>query len=128
LTLYDNDIIICLMSEYNTGLSQEDNDIARDLYSNKHKRFAESLMWALDLNRRADEMRSIVEKARSDGFVDAVPYEDRVFANGERTQRGMLEHAQLHYDANLWRAHEHNEKHLSEYIEQAKIDMAETDR
>lgn len=101
------------------GLSPEDNETAEYLYS-RHKEFGKSLVAALEVNNRADEARRVVKEARSNGTIDDVTYEKRVFANGEIEQRLMLNHARLFYDANLWQAHTHKEEHLDEYIQQAK--------
>lgn len=101
------------------GLSPEDNEIAKKLYG-KHEYQANSLTTALDVNKRADEARRTVKEAETNGTTDDVPYETRVFANGETTQRRMLDQAQLFYDSNLWRAHQHKEQHLDKYTHQAK--------
>jgi len=45
-----------------------------------------------------------------------------VFANGEGTQREMVNHAQLHYDANMWRSQEHSRDNRAEYLELAERD------
>lgn len=108
-----------MSEQLSKGLSQEDNQVAKNLF-NRHRSNAESLTASVDTKKRADVARKIVEAAWSDGTFEDVPYETRVFANGESTQRQMVDQAQLFYDANLWRAREHKEQHLEEYIEQAK--------
>jgi cobalamin biosynthesis Mg chelatase CobN len=106
------------------GLSPEDKEIAKTLYG-MHEYHGKSLENALAVNERADEARQMVAEANSNGAGDDVPYETRAFANGKFTQRQILDQAQLFYDSNLWRAHQHKVRHLDEYIQQAKNEAIE---
>ena len=103
-------------------LSPEDNDTAKDLYSNKHKSYAACLERSFEVKLRGDEMQQVVAGAWANGTIDEVPHQDQVFANGGLVRNGMLNQAQLLNDANLWRAHLHKEVHLDEYIGQAMIE------
>ena|ERR1700757_973195 len=108
-----------------TGLSPDDNEIAKDLYSNKHRRYADSVVRFLAIKDRGDAMIAKMDEARANGTLEFMPYEDRAFANGDRTRSELLESAQLQYDANLWRAREHKEKYFDEYVEQAKREASD---
>lgn len=107
-----------------SGLSQEDNTESQRLHD-RHKSHAESLVHAREVMARADAMRKIVERARENGTVEDIPYHDRVFANGELTQQSMVQHAQLHYDANMWQVREHYQQNQEGYMEQAVKDAAD---
>jgi len=103
-------------------LLPEDIDIAQDLYSNKHKSCATRFERSLEVKLRGDEMQQVVNEAWANGTIDDVPYQDQVFANGGLVRNEMLSQAQLFYDANLWRARQHKEAHLDEYIGQAMLE------
>lgn len=109
------------MPERNTqGLSPEDNEFAKDLYSNKHKSYGKRVLGAIDLVNDITAARAIVEDANENGARDQIPYETGFAAAAEYTRRITLSEAKTDEDANLWRAHQHKEAHFDEYIAQAR--------
>lgn len=109
------------------GLSSEKNKEAVRLYR-RHRDNALALESARDVMRRADVARGVVQRALQDGktfYGGEIDHGTAVFANGEIGQRRMLDFAQTHYDANMWKAYVFKREHLDRMMAQAAIDAEE---
>ncbi len=102
------------------GLSPELSEKALYLRS-RHKTWADALTDAHGVFDKAQKLRDIQAE---EGFdTESLTHHDRVFANGEIEQRAMINQAQLHYDANMWRSQEHYRQNEAAYQEQAVKDL-----
>lgn len=81
-----------------------------------HYSHADQHQRAIELMRRGECLRQVFWQRYSYGTLDDMPYDDKMVANGEFEQRSLLASAKTNYYANLWRAREHKERYLVEYI------------
>jgi hypothetical protein len=111
-----------------TTLSPEENEEALRLYA-AHRCHADRLTSDMDVMERANDARRTVREALDSGksFND-IDHQTAVFANGEVTQRRMLYHAQLQYNAHMWETYQFKEKNLDKFLAQAALEDRERSR
>jgi len=107
------------MSETIKTNHNEVDEEAKRLRCN-HEYSSKGLANAEDVNQRAQALRDQI--AQSSDPENDFSYEERVFANGEIEQTGMLRSAELYYRANMWEAQEHYRDNMDTYVDLAKRD------
>ena len=112
------------MSETKLTPHQEEVNAEAERIRGQQKYWGDAVERDQGINNRAQALRDGI--AASDNPEEEFTYDERVFANGESTQRSMLSQSELHFDANMWRAQEHFKKHEGTYRELARI-FAEAD-